>query len=108
MNNPRKQTLTISQQLDIKTRNKQHIEKTSARLIQYYSDPDKKQRIKENHLCKYCNYFHTDRIGGSAMTTVICANCDEEMSFSNTCTDLLCDKCAEELKLCKHCGQKMD
>jgi len=108
MNNPRKMTLTKSEQLDSKMRNKNHIEKTAYRLMQYYSDPNKKQRINEFHLCRYCNYFHTDRIGGSMITTVICANCDEELTFCNTCTDLLCDKCAEELKLCKRCGQKID
>jgi len=110
LNNPRKQSLTKSQQLDMKTRNKNHIEKTTIRLIQYYSDPNKKQRTKEEHLCKYCYYYYTDRIGGAMITTVICANenCDKELSFSNTCTDLLCDECAEKLKLCKHCGQKMD
>jgi len=105
---PRKQILDKTKMLNAKYYNKEYIDKTSAKLILYYSDPDKKIRIKEKHLCKFCYYANTSRIGGSAMTTVICANCDKELTFENTCVDILCDKCAEELKVCKHCGQKMD
>jgi len=94
--------------LNAKARNKGYIDSITAKLIKYYSDPDKKKRIKEEHLCKSCYYVETSRIGGSAITTVICANCNTEMTFGNTCVDILCDKCAEELKVCKHCGQKMD
>jgi hypothetical protein len=95
-------------QLNSKYRNKQYIEDTSKKIILYYSDPDKKIRIQQEHLCKFCYYVNTSRIGGSAITTVICANCDVEITFGNTCVDILCDKCAEELNVCKHCGQKMD
>lgn len=105
---PRKMKLDNSTQFNARHWNKQHIEEMSKKLILYYSDPDKKLRTKEKHLCRYCNYVNTSRIGGSMITTVICANCDEEMIFSNTCVDILCNKCAEELKVCKRCGQKMD
>lgn len=86
---------------------KEEIEKVTAGLIGYYSDNNKKAR-KSAHLCKYCFYYHTSRIGGAAMTTRACANCGEEMMFGSTCTDVFCNKCAEELKMCKHCGQKME
>lgn len=105
--NKRKQFLDEAVKLNAKFRNKSYIEKTSAKLLAYYSDIDKNIRKSEN-LCKYCYYVFPDRIGGSVITTVICANCDEELSFSNTATDILCNSCANELKSCKHCGQKMD
>ena len=108
MNEIRKKTFDNIVQLNAKARNKEHIEKTTAKLIEYYSDPRKAHRVKEAHLCKYCYYFYTDRIGGCAITVVGCGNCGEEIVFGNTCTDVLCDKCAAELKACKHCGQKMD
>lgn len=86
---------------------KEAIEKTTAGLIGYYSDNNKKSR-KVMHLCKFCFYYNTSRIGGCAITRSNCANCGTEMNFENTCTDVFCNKCAEELKLCKHCGQKME
>lgn len=94
--------------LNAKTRNKRYIEETTHNLLKYYSDLDKKVRIHEKHLCRSCYYVFNSRIGGSAITTVVCANCDDELTFGNTCVDILCDKCAGELKLCKHCGQKID
>lgn len=103
----KKRQLTESDKLNAKARNKRYVEETTKELLFYYSDPDKNIRTKESHECKYC-YYILSRIGGSAITTVICANCDEEMTFGNTCTDVLCYKCAKELKLCRHCGQKMD
>lgn len=103
----RKMKLDECVKLNAKTRNKLYIEKSTKELLLYYSDPDKKKRINESHECRYC-YYISSRIGGSAITTVICANCDEELLFGNTCVDILCDKCAEKLKLCKHCGQKID
>lgn len=104
----RKQNFDKAMQLNVKERHKSHIESVSAKLIAYYSDPAKKFRQKEKHLCKYCNYFDTARIGGCAITLVGCANCGKEMSFANTCTDVYCDEYAEKLNVCKHCGQKMD
>lgn len=106
--NPRKMKLDESTKLNAKHFNKEYIEKTSTKLILYYSDLDKKTRVKEKHLCKYCYYVNTSRIGGAMITTVICANCNKEMTFSNTSVDILCDECAENLKVCKRCGQKID
>jgi len=105
---PRKMKLDESIKLNSKHWNKQYIEKMSAKLILYFSDPSKKVRIKNKHLCRYCYYANTSRIGGAAITTVVCANCDKELTFSNTCVDILCDECAEKLNVCKRCGQKMD
>lgn len=106
--NPRKMKLDKYIQSNAKHWNKKYIEETSAKLIKYYSDPDKKTRTKEKHLCRFCCYVNTSRIGGAAITTVICANCDEEMIFGSTCVDILCDECAGKLNTCKRCGQKMD
>lgn len=88
-------------------RNKSHIEEMTKKMIRYYADDNKSSR-KSKHLCKYCFYINTSRIGGCAITIRPCSNCEKEMPFSNTCTDVFCNKCAEELKLCKHCGAKMD
>lgn len=86
---------------------KEAIEKATAGLIGYYSDSSKKAR-KASHLCKFCFYYNTNRIGGCAITYRNCANCGTEMSFASTCTDVFCDKCSEELKMCKRCGQKIE
>ena len=104
----RKQVFDKCVQDNAKARNKEHINKTTAGLIEYYSDPRKAHRTKESHLCRYCYYFATARIGGCAMTTVGCGNCGKEMTFASTFVDRLCDECVAELKACKHCGQKMD
>lgn len=87
--------------------NKAHINEITAKLIKYYSDEEKAIR-KSKNLCKCCFYYNTSRIGGAAITTRPCAECDTEMHFGNTCTDIFCDKCANKLNLCKHCGAKMD
>lgn len=108
MSEIRKQVFDKTKQLNAKAWNKELIDKNTAKLIEYYSDPRKAHRTKEAHLCKCCYYYDTARIGGNAITTVGCGNCGKEISFANTCTDLLCDECAAELKACKHCGQKMD
>ncbi len=71
----RKMRLSESDKLNAKARNKSHIESMTHKLLLYYSDPDKKIRTKEKHECRYC-YYVASRIGGSAITTVICANCD--------------------------------
>lgn len=106
--NVREQHFDKCIQLNAKANHKEYIDKITAKLISYYSDPNKKWRKEHNHLCKYCNYVNTDRIGGAMLTTVTCGNCGQEMTVANTCTDLLCDECAKELNCCKHCGQKMD
>ena len=96
-----------SLKFDIKNRNKHHVESTTLRLIEYYADKNKKDR-KAKYLCRYCYYFSPDRIGGSAITNVVCACCDESMSFCNTCVDVVCSKCAGNYNICKHCSQKID
>ena len=103
----RKMKVDECEKLNAKARNKSYIESITNKLLAYYSDPNKKERIKVKHECRYCHYVR-DQIGFSAVTTVICSNCDKQMTFGNTCVDVLCDQCAEVLKLCKHCGQKID
>jgi hypothetical protein len=87
--------------------NKMYVTDLTARLLSYYSDPNKKGR-QESGLCKCCAYVNTGRIGGTAITHHNCDNCGVEMHFGNTCTDKLCRKCAVEIQHCKHCGQKLD
>ena len=87
--------------------NKEYINKLTAGLIKYYSDPDKKARLSEA-ICKHCFYVYTSRIGGSAITHKNCDICNEVQTFASTCTDALCQKCAIENKICKHCGAKLD
>lgn len=105
--NTYKQKWDKCKELNERARHKEYVEGVSARLIQYYFDPNKSAR-KAKHLCKFCFYVETSRIGGCAITNTVCATCDTEMSFGNTCTDVFCEKCAEELKMCKHCGARMD
>ncbi|MGI6168450.1 MAG: hypothetical protein ACOYI4_01875 [Christensenellales bacterium] len=92
--------LDESTKLNAKYQNKQYIEKTSAKLIQYFADSHNKIRTKEKHLCRYCYYVNTSRIGGAMITTVICANCDKELTFPSTSVDILCDECAQKLGSC--------
>lgn len=87
--------------------NRNYINSLTIKLLNYYSDPDKKQRLSAG-LCKCCYYVNNTRIGGSAITHNECENCGKDMSFGNTCVDALCQKCAVELKHCKHCRQKLD
>lgn len=99
---------TKSDILNTTARNKNYIEELSGKLIQYYKDQNKKIRRNDEIQCKYCYYINTARIGGSAITTTNCRNCNEEMVFGNTCTDLFCGECGTELNLCSHCGAKLD
>jgi len=93
--------------INVKARHKEHVNGMSVRLIQYYLDYGKRDRLQSG-LCKYCAYIGTDRVGGAAITKCNCDYCGIEMTFGNTCTDCFCAKCAVEIKHCKHCGQKLD
>lgn len=88
--------------------NKKRIQELTADLIKFYSDPDKKIRTQQKVECKYCYYVYHYRIGGAAMTNVLCRICEKEMLFPSTCIDVLCKECAVEHKLCSHCGAKLD
>lgn len=68
-------------------------------------DPDKEKRIKAKE-CVIC--FYSSKVGGSVLTYHMCESCGKEMSFVNTCVDVLCEDCAEKMRLCKHCGADMD
>ena len=104
----RQQTFDKCQQINTKAQHKDYIDSITTKLLNYYSDPEKKNRKNNKHLCRYCFYVDTSRIGGCAMTTINCACCGREMLFANTCTDVFCDECAAELNYCKHCGVKID
>lgn len=90
-----------------KTRNKEYIEKLTAKLLRYYSDDNREGR-RARGLCKCCAYVRTDKIGGAAITKCNCENCGCEMVFGSTCIDKLCNDCAVEIGHCKDCGQKLD
>jgi hypothetical protein len=94
-------------EINAKFNNKEQISKMTVNLINYYSDPQKQAR-KAQGLCKCCFYVNTSRWGGTAITFRNCAECGKEMSFGNTCTDILCNECAVSTNHCKYCGQKLD
>lgn len=102
----RKKELDQSYILNTKASQKEYINKITLSALGFHSDNAKKNRLL-SHLCKFCYYINTSRIGGCAITTVKCSKCEKEISFGNTCVDVLCRECAEEYKLCKHCGLKV-
>lgn len=59
---------------------------------------------KDTEECAYCATIGRGRVGCAAITHRPCGICGTDMSFSNTCTDVICPSCAKENKLCKHCG----
>lgn len=87
--------------------NKRVIKDSTRDLLAYYSDPKRKDR-KSKGECKFCFYYASARIGGSAITKYNCKNCNKEQTYGNTCVDKYCIDCAKQLKICKHCGAKMD
>lgn len=68
-------------------------------------DSKQSERLDEQE-CVVC--FYSSRVGGSAITYHMCERCGKEMSFSNTCVDILCEECASEMGVCKHCGADME
>lgn len=94
--------------INFKTRMQKWRFKDTIKLAELYTtDPEKEQRLKElNCICCYRGYNIT--IAGQAFTNSNCANCNEEMTFSNTNVDKLCNKCAIQYDVCKHCGADMN
>lgn len=66
------------------------------------TDPRRADRIN-NQECTPCFYLASG-LGGSRLTTKPCGICEAEISFGNTCTDVLCSACAKKNDLCKRCG----
>lgn len=95
--------------LNANYRRKSIIDKDRENLNKYDTDVYKSAR-KAKALCKYCYYYNTSRIGGCMITSKPCCaeGCDQTLTFGNTCTDVFCTECATKLKLCKHCGGKLD
>lgn len=89
------------------SRAKINIESILERADRLKKDPEKKKRLSES-LCKCCYYVDTMRVGGATITQIDCGICDKEMSFSNTCVDVICPECAKKHELCKHCGADID
>ena len=69
------------------------------------NDTDKAKRLERNW-CKACHY--SSHLGGCAMTTRPCMNCEKDVGYGSTNTDVLCLDCAKQLKLCKHCGGDLE
>lgn len=84
---------------------KEQVDATTARALQYLSDPECDKRWASVQ-CVVC-YYGT-RIGGAAMTKSYCGHCQMGMVFNSTSTDKLCPACAVQLDLCKHCGAGID
>lgn len=66
------------------------------------NDPDKDWRQAKGE-CPVCFYVW-GRVGGASITTTQCGRCEKELTFGNTCVDVLCLDCANKLGLCVHCG----
>jgi hypothetical protein len=73
---------------------------------EFRADTRKEERLAELE-CLYCFYM-AGRIGGCAMTTANCGECQKEMLFGSTCVDYACPECAKKNSICKHCGAEMD
>jgi hypothetical protein len=76
----------------------------NAQKLQEDSDRAKRHAKAE---CLACFYLW-GRIGGAAITTTQCGRCETEITFGNTCVDVLCLECAKRLGLCVHCGGDME
>ncbi len=103
----KKESVLIAEGKAKSREHKKRVDEKIAQLLAYTSDSDKPNR-KSAHLCKYCHYVDTYRIGGSAITDKNCDACGEAMTFASTCTNKLCHKCSEKLNLCKRCGQRIE
>lgn len=67
------------------------------------TDHEKDHRLKLC-LCVTCYYVNNSRIGGSAITNRPCGVCEQDMTFCNTCTDVVCSECGKQHELCVRCG----
>lgn len=67
------------------------------------TDHDKANRLNRC-LCVTCYYINDSRIGGAAITSRPCGLCEKDMTFCNTCTDVVCSECAKQHELCVRCG----
>lgn len=95
-------SVSVSRRTD---ENLRHVRDIAARLGRYEADAEKDVRLGDKkHLCRYCYYYATSRIGGSAVTSSECSLCDNTLHSGNTCIDLLCLECAKRNNLCQHCG----
>lgn len=70
-------------------------------------DGERAERLRKQK-CVACYYWNKNRIGGAAITTRPCGICEVEMTFGNTCTDVLCEKCARKHRVCLQCGADME
>lgn len=73
---------------------------------EYRGDNKRDARLAELE-CKFCFYL-AGRIGGCAMTSANCGECQKDMMFGSTCVDYCCQDCAKAKGICKHCGAEMD
>lgn len=88
-------------------RAKRHVEDVLESAKKLSQDSEKKERLQES-LCPCCYYLRKARMGGARITHKDCAECEREMVFSSTATDLLCIDCAKENKLCLRCGADLE
>ncbi len=86
---------------------KQYVEKTIVSAEKMKGDVDREKRLSEG-LCLSCYYLYHSRMGGAAVTYRDCAQCDKEMVFGSTATDLLCKPCGKENGLCVRCSADIE
>jgi hypothetical protein len=86
---------------------KRHVHNALLVAKKLSADEDKAERLSKC-LCLSCFYLFKERMGGAVMTSRACAQCDTQMQFASTATDLLCLSCATDNSLCSRCGADID
>lgn len=92
---------------DILEWNNKRIKKLHKKILNYYDDKERQERLKSN-LCKWCYYMEADEVVMSAFTTQICKGCAKTNIYGNSKRHMYCEECAEKMHLCKHCGSVID
>lgn len=83
--------------------NKERMDFSVARAMNYLTDPDKQKRLKEGY-CPCC-YYSGGKMAGQAFTQWNCRAClKTQPEWPNTATPLVCKKCSEKHKICVECG----
>ena len=86
---------------DILEWNNKKIKKLHKKILNYYDDKERQERLKSN-LCKWCYYMEADEVVMSAFTTQICKGCAKTNIYGNSTRHMYCEECAEKMHLCKH------
>jgi len=84
-------------------RNKERMDFSVARAMNFLMDRDKEKRLKSN-LCALC-FYSGPGMAGQAITGWNCRVClKDQPLWGNTSPPLACEKCSKKHKLCTDCG----